>query len=261
MNPAVAPKPVLYLGDTSLSTAAGYLAGLMSHDRVGYDYLPSDRSVNGETDSPRALYIVSDYPARMMGDDVQRRIVAQVTAGAGLLMIGGWESFHGQNGHWNGTPLGNILPVTIEQKDDRVNCDQPAVVVKTMDHPIVSDLPWDDRPPTIGGFNRITPKADAQVLLEVQRFSARRQGSNGQTHWQFQPTDRHPVLVIGQHGKGRTAALATDIAPHWVGGLVDWGKGPRVVAEAPHGWEIEVGSCYARFIHNLVSWTGRLDRR
>ncbi len=34
-------------------------------------------------------------------------------------------------------------------------------------------------------------------------------------------------LVVGQHGRGRTAALATDVAPHWVGGLVDWGDRAR----------------------------------
>jgi hypothetical protein len=40
---------------------------------------------------------------------------------------------------------------------------------------------------------------------------------------------------------------------------VDWGKGKRVTAEAPQSWPIEVGSCYAQFIRNLLNWTGRLD--
>ena len=33
-------KPILYLGDLSLATAAGYLTGLMTMWDVGYDYLP-----------------------------------------------------------------------------------------------------------------------------------------------------------------------------------------------------------------------------
>ena len=41
-------KPILYLGDLSLATAAGYLAGLMTMWDIGYDYVPSDVTVNGE---------------------------------------------------------------------------------------------------------------------------------------------------------------------------------------------------------------------
>lgn len=252
-------NPVLYLGDTSLATAAGYLAGLMSHHRVGYDYLPSDIAVNGELDCPRHLIVLSDYPSRMMSKAAQASVVECVAEGAGLLMIGGWESFHGDGGNWDQTLLADILPVTISRQDDRINCDQPAVVAKVRNHEIVDGLPWDERPPAIGGFNRFTAKSDADVLLEVQRFSTRREDVNAETKWHFTPTERSPLLVVGKHGQGRVAALATDIAPHWVGGLVDWGKGSRVIAEAPQSWSIEVGSDYARFIRNLLNWTGKLD--
>ena len=248
-------KPVLYLGDTSLATAAGYLAGLMSNDRVEYDYLPSDVAVNGELDCPRELYILSDYPSRLMNQKARRTVMDSVANGAGLLMIGGWESFHGMGGDWDQTDIAEILPVKMSRDDDRINCDQPAVVVKVQDHEIVNGLPWDERPPSIGGFNRFTAKPDAKTLLELQRFNARR--SNGV--WQFSPTEKSPLLVVGTHGKGRVAAFATDIAPHWVGGLIDWGKGKRVTATAPQSWPIEVGGCYAQFIRNLLQWTGDLS--
>ena len=61
-------------------------------------------------------------------------------------------------------------------------------------------------------------------------------------------------------GRGRTAALATDVAPHWVGGLVDWGS-RRVTAQAPRGEMIEVGQHYATFLTRLVEWTGSLNER
>jgi uncharacterized membrane protein len=200
----------------------------MSHYRLGYDYVPSGVAVNGEADRPRALYVISDYSAKHMDDPVQREIVRRVEQGAGLLMIGGWESYHGLGGDWDGTPVGQILPVRIAPVDDRVNCDQPALVRKVQSHPIVNDLPWDERPPTIGGYNRFTPKPDGQVLLEVQRFAARR--VPGSDDMQFKPTGRDALLVVGRHGKGRVTALATDLAPHWSGGMVDWGDGPRVTA-------------------------------
>ena len=123
------------------------------------------------------------------------------------------------------------------------------------DHAIVSGLPWDERPPMIGGFNKFKPKAGAEVLLDVQRFEAHR--SNGKMD--FLPVDVDPMLVVGRHGRGRVACLATDIAPHWVGGLVDWGSGPRVITEAPGSWAIEVGTYYAKFLRNLVTWCGRLE--
>jgi len=258
-------NPILYLGDSSLSSAAGYLAGLMSFFRFAYDYLPSDVPVNGEAEAPRRLYIISDYVSKLMPESVQRKVVDRVAAGAGLLMIGGWESFHGQNGHWEDTPVGNILPVEMCHEDDRVNCDQGALVRKLVDHPIVQGLPFDERPPMVGGFTRIAPKGSGTVVLEAQGFRARRDASRagecGLDEFVFEPTEKYPLLVVGQHGKGRTAALATDLAPHWVGGLVDWGGGPRVTTAAPGSWEIEVGDCYAEFIRNLLKWTGRLDEK
>jgi uncharacterized membrane protein len=249
-------KPILYLGDLSLATAAGYLTGLMTMWDVGYDYVPTDVTVNGEASAPRNLFVISDYPSKRMNAEVQKTIMRRVEAGAGLIMIGGWESFHGFGGDWDNTDISRILPVEIEHADDRINCDQPALVrCQHANHPVVSGLPWDERPPMIGGFNRFSPKANAEVLLDVQRFEAH--CVNGDIA--FRPVDVHPLLVVGRYGRGRVACLATDIAPHWVGGLVDWGSGPRIVTEAPGSWAIEVGTHYAQFLHNLVTWAGRLD--
>lgn len=247
--------PILYCGDTSLTGAASYLAGLITHWGHAFDYVPSDEQVPTRLlDVPRQLFVLSDYPAAMLNEAAQHQLVAQVQQGAGLVMIGGWESFCGQGGDWADTPVAQALPVNIASSDDRVNCDQPALVVKRQDHPIVDGLPWQTRPPTIGGFNKITPKADAQVILEVQRFAAHSQDNT----FRFEPAQRDPLLVVGSHSQGRTAALATDIAPHWVGGLVDWGD-DRVVAQAKGSEQIEVGDLYAKLVGNLLAWTGRLN--
>ena len=63
----------------------------------------------------------------------------------------------------------------------------------------------------------------------------------------------YPLLAFGAFGKGKTAALTTDLAPHWVGGWVDWGTG-RLTAQAEGGNEVEVGQWYAQFISQLVSF-------
>lgn len=262
MAEMAAGKPdILYLGDTCLDGAAGYLAGLMSRWKLGFDYVPSDRPYVPPRDRwIHRLVILSDYPSNNLSPDAQRRIVDAVGAGeCGLLMIGGWESFCGCGGDWAGTIIADALPAQIGPSDDRINCDQPALLrCRRSDHPIIAGLPWDDRPPTVGGFNRIAPKASADVLLEVERFAARRQDDRVA----FASRDVHPMLIVGQHGAagGRTAALATDVAPHWVGGLVDWGddSAKRITAQAPGSGPIEVGPFYAKFFEQLIRWTGKL---
>lgn len=51
----------------------------------------------------------------------------------------------------------------------------------------------------------------------------------------------------------RVAAYASDLAPHWCGGLVDWGERTLKLPVAP-GIGVQVGDFYARFIVSLVSW-------
>jgi len=245
---------VLYLGDTSLSGAAGYLAGLMTHWKMKFDYVPGDVRVSqNSVKTMRSLFIISDYPSRMMKPGVQKMILEQVQAGAGLLMVGGWESYHGLGGDWDKTEIAAALPVEISRTDDRHNCDQPALAIKVADHPIVGKLPWAKRPPTIGGLNVFKPRKNSQVLLKLQSFRAAQAGGK----IKFSPAKAYPLLAIGEFGKGRTAALATDLAPHWVGGFIDWGK-KRVKAQARGGCEIEVGCDYAAFIKNLLSWTAKI---
>ena len=133
--------------------------------------------------------------------------------------------------------------MSIASDDDRLNCDHPVILRQVADHPAVRDLPWRSRPPLIGGLNRFWPRGTGTVVLETQHIQVEVQP---QGLW-FQSTSRDPLLVVGQHGAGRTAALATDVAPHWVGPLVDWGP-YRVSAQAPGAEPIEVGDLYAKFL-------------
>lgn len=245
---------VLYAGDTHLDGAAAYLAAMMTRWDLDYHYIPSDRAMNADdlAQNP-ALFVFSDYAASSVSHESQLQIVEQVEQGAGLLMIGGWESFQGSDGRWRGQPVGEILPVHIAEQDDRINCDQPTLVHCAASHAITEGLPWAQRPPTVGGFNRLVAKAEAQTLLEVKRFAARHTGPSPEDY-SFTCMHSDPLLIVGQHGEGRTAALATDVAPHWVGGWVDWGL-RRYPARAQTGQEVEVGDEYARFFHRLLRWT------
>ena len=249
------PAPLLYCGDTNLEGPASYLAGLLTHFGWEFQYLPSDVSISREIlDRPYSLIVLSDYPAARFDVDLQRIALRQVANGTGLLMIGGWESFHGLGGNWDGTPLGLALPVEIGTGDDRVNFPQPTLLKKIgqADHPTIAGLPW-DQPPTVGGLNRVRAKSTSTVVLEAVPFQVIQENQA----FTFQPQPSFPALVVGQHGEGRTAAFLSDIAPHWVGGLVDWGAS-RVTAQAVGAPAIEVGSDYAKFWQQLLAWTGQM---
>jgi uncharacterized membrane protein len=211
--------------------------------------------------TPRTLLILSDFPAVRFDTKCQEIALQKVEQGCGLLMIGGWESFHGFGGDWDDMLLASALPVEISSHDDRVNFDQSAYLQPACEHPAISGLPWQTCPPAVGGMNRVVPKAPATVVLEAHTFRVTTTPPVGGTRqnagWSFTPSEKLPSLVVGQHGQGRTAAFLSDVAPHWVGGFVDWGS-ERVAAQAPGAAGIEVGSDYARFWEQLLRWTGRM---
>jgi hypothetical protein len=243
---------ICYLGDTALTGAASYLAGVMGHFGLAFDYVPSDAAPPAAfAATPYALYVVSDYPAARFGAGLMEAMAARVAAGAGLVMLGGWDSYYGRLGEYHQSPLAAVLPVVMQSSDDRWNTAQPCLLKKKAEHPILEGLPW-DQPPGVGGMNMIRAKPDAQTLLAAVPFTVRRVGDD----FQFTAEDERSLLVVGRHGRGRTAALATDVAPHWVGGFVDWGD--RRVTQPVGSDAIEVGNWYAQFFRNLVVWTGQL---
>ncbi len=220
---------------------------------MAFDYVPSAESPPPEfAATPYAAYVISDYRASRLGETGMTHIAARVEQGAGLVMLGGWESFHGRLGEYHRSPLAAVLPVTMQACDDRRNFAQPCLTEKVTDHKILIGLPW-DRPPGIGGINAVTAKPGTETLLVAAQFSVLRT----EQAYKFVPVGRAPLLIVGEHGAGRTAALATDVAPHWVGGFVDWGD-QRIVQEVGGGM-IEVGNWYARFFRNLVAWAGNME--
>jgi uncharacterized membrane protein len=116
---------------------------------------------------------------------------------------------------------------------------------------MVRDLPFDTVAPSIGGYNRVATRPDGIEILSARRFQAQRRGQD----FAFVPIGNpDPLLVAGAHGLGRVTAYASDAAPHWVGGLVDWGDA-RIIACGPGANAVEVGNWYARFFHQMIRWT------
>ncbi len=143
-----------------------------------------------------------------------------VAQGGNLMMAGGYFGFQGIDGkaRWRRTPVEDVLPVTCLPWDDRVEIPEGCrAEVLEAGHAVFDGMDG-DWPPLLG-VNEVEAKVGAQVLAGL-------------------PEDQggHPLLVLGSHGKGRTAVWTSDIGPHWLS--------PEFCA-----WD-----GYGRLWNNLLGW-------
>ncbi len=141
-----------------------------------------------------------------------------VRAGGGLVMVGGYLSFTGIDGRarYGESPLAEVLPVEMLDHDDRVEVPQGIVPETAMaGHSALGRVP--DEWPRLLGYNRLRAKGHATVVATV---------------------GEDPLLVVSEFGQGRTAAFASDCAPHWA---------PREFVEWPH---------YAELWSSIILWAG-----
>jgi len=125
-----------------------------------------------------------------------KAIADYVYQGGAFGMMGGYMTFAGIEGKakYHGTPIEEILPVTILMNDDREEHPQGIeLTVNPEGHPVLKGLPKKWLP--LLGYNKIQAKPGAEVIVEY----------NGD-----------PILALGTYGKGRTFAWASDCAPHWM---------------------------------------------
>jgi uncharacterized membrane protein len=127
--------------------------------------------------------------------DRTESIKTYVENGGGFCMIGGYLSFSGidAKARYGQTAIGDILPVKVLDRDDRV--EKPAGVVPAIlkpGHPVMKGIKgaW----PHFLGYNELVARSEGEVLASV---------------------GDHPFVAVREFGKGRTAAFASDAAPHW----------------------------------------------
>lgn len=197
-------------------------------------FMPNHLAINdfpwdADALTPYDVVILSDIPADTLQvhpdcfDRGQRtpdrlRVISEwVGRGGGLIMVGGYMSFSGIEGkaHYQATPLVDVLPIEMLGFDDRVETPEGVSPIVEQSHFVLNGVSADW--PHFLGYNRLRAKAHGEVLLSV--------GSD-------------PFLVLGAHGRGRTAAFASDCSPHW--------GSPEFLA-----WEH-----YGRFWAQLMDWLG-----
>ncbi len=204
--------------------ADGFLAALAG---LPFDitYMPCH---DAQTDFPATAEALAAYDAILLSDigadtlllhpdtwihsrTTPNRLLAlerYVHGGGGLAMIGGYLSFQGINGsaRYRGTPVEEVLPVTMQPYDDRIEVPQGMAPEVAGTHPILDGIDGDW--PPILGFNEVTAKPNATVLATASDLYR-----------------RLPVLAVGEHGAGRTMVWTSDIGPHWL---------PSATFEWPH---------------------------
>ena len=124
-------------------------------------------------------------------------------------------------------------------------------------HPLLRSLSF--RPlPVICGLNDVRPRAHGLVVLQAKKLDSHSDLSGRSPHAQL-ATSGYPLLVIDDDPHKRIAAFATDLAPHWCGGLVDWGT-RRVTLPVTKQIHIEVGDRYVQLVSSLLHWLARVDK-
>lgn len=139
-----------------------------------------------------------------------------VLAGGGLLMIGGYMTFAGIDGKgkWHDTSVQDVLPVEVLTVDDRAEHPEGVVPVFTdKNHAVFAGI--DGEWPPVLGYNKTKEVASGTVLATVAG---------------------EPFVAVGEYGKGRSAVVTTDCAPHWA---------PPVFCAWEH---------YDRLWQNIAAW-------
>jgi len=237
---------LLYCGDDNLRQSARYLYGVLKHLGYTLNYVPSRHPLTDQQlNKHYGAIILSDYPSARISPAAQKRILQRVTDGTGLLMIGGWGSFHGYDGNYHCSKLTKALPVRCLSRDDRVNCSTGGIILAKSDWKSQFKSLEFNKGPLIGGYNQVVRKPGSRILLTVRDIKINLPQIS-------LASKEYPLLVTGCFGKGYTACYMSDLAPHWSGGIVDWGQ-RKIRIDNVAGHFMEVGRNYIEFIQALVT--------
>ncbi len=147
--------------------------------------------------------VLQDFDAQPYGLERHLPALAKyVRSGGGLIMVGGPNSF--VHGGYAGTPLGDVLPVTLDNSAgataDDTGLFTPVVTDVGKSAPIFSPLRsiLDDDLPSMPGCNVLGDVRKGGTVLWTHPTRKTRSGAP------------MPVLAIGEEGDGRSIALGVD---------------------------------------------------
>ncbi|HMP80807.1 MAG TPA: glutamine amidotransferase, partial [Pirellulaceae bacterium] len=160
------------------------------------------------------VFIIGDLDARLLGqsqtdDPVFQALAQAVAKGKGLLLLGGYHSFGA--GFYHATPLAEVLPIRMGRTEGQpfagdirrdLHIERAFRVVPSRRHFLTQLSPAEDPAVTWG---RLPPLPAANLILGVKDAALVVLETDG----------GEPILVIGHHGAGRVACLATELTYLW----------------------------------------------
>lgn len=230
--------------DERISVLMAYPTEERGPEAVSWRNMMRDRIVKGNFD----VFVIGDLPAaRFMGEGLLETIAEKVRAGAGLLMIGGQESFGA--GGWGQTVLADLLPVDLsvtgqleggigERKEIRFLPTDRGLehFALRLDGEPRLNREWWSRLPMLDGGNRLGALKRGATALAV--------GPAGET-----------LLAVHQVGDGRVAALAVDTTWRWVRP-----GAPRSSLPPKPGALSEFREAHLRFWRQLILWLAKQEK-
>jgi uncharacterized membrane protein len=160
--------------------------------------LPADLFEPGRFD----VVILGDLPASRMPPALQEKLAAMLRGGAGLLMIGGYESFG--PGDWRRSPIADFLPVQMKEDDGQTEAEYPFrptdaglrhYILRLAPDPELNKKAWESLRPLDGGSLWSGLRQNALVLAETP--------------------DGKPLLAAQETGRNRALAFAADSTWRW----------------------------------------------
>lgn len=238
MSAATHYKGFDQFGSVTYHLGAEPLVAALSGSRINLTYMPAHEASAAfpfDVDGLKAWDVVmlSDIGSNTLllpeqvwlhGRPVPNRLKLLrdfVRGGGGLVMVGGYLSFQGIDGRarWHRTPVEEVLPVTCLPHDDRLEVPEGfRADILAPAHPAMAGLEgeW----PLLLGANEVKLRPGAELVARLPEEAG-----------------GHPLLAVGQHGRGRSAAWMSDIGPHWA---------PQTFCDWPG---------YARLWMNVLVWT------
>lgn len=157
------------------------------------------------------IYILGDLHSDAIGDAQLQQLKQRVDDGAGLLMLGGQNTFDA--GGYADTPLADALPIRMDNSlarpasTDAVEAAQlpgPLKIRVAKPHPLVR-LTGDEDPQQ--AFDQLLPLTGANRFADVRAVPG--------VQVLLESEDEDPLLVVGDYGKGRVVTFAGDSTWQW----------------------------------------------
>ncbi len=194
--------------------------------------IPTDPAVLARFD----VFVIGDLDSTFLRPEQMNQLIKRVREGAGLVMIGGYNSLG--PGGYGGTPLEAILPVEVGSREigQVKEAFLPVLTPEGRTHPIFANIagffPTREGPAKIAGL----PPLDGCVRLGRARPSATVLAvlpDPGGT-----PQAAMPILAIHPVGQGRAAVFTGDTTRNW--------------QQIPRAFDKE--SPFLRFWGQLIRW-------